>query len=194
MGLLHDIDIFGRENPDGTAMEHIEEDAIQSALTLWLTSTRGDFILDPTLGGIFDQVEFKGMSPTRMGLLHFKLKNAINNEFAPDIRLTNLEITPIYEDRVLQIDISYISERTGEEQTLTIYTKDTGQQKSFRYEEIEYIEENLRNFVLVKLSGMAGKKLLYDSEKGVWKWGKYLLINLTPADPYFDEILAIINT
>jgi hypothetical protein len=41
---------------------------------------------------------------------------------------------------------------------------------------------------------MMDKRLLFDNEGSFWKWGKYKLVNLTPFDPCFEDILIIANT
>jgi hypothetical protein len=190
--ILQDIDIYGREINTGAPKEHFEQEAVKNALTLWLTSKKGEFLYQPELGGILTPSIFKLMSDNNLDLLAFKIRNAINNSFFPSIQLTSLDLNPNYEQRMLEISIQYINPVSLREEAVLIYLNAPQPEKRWSYEEIAYVGENLRNFVLLKKPENIDKKLLYNSD-GVWVYGKYQLTNLTTEDAYFNEILEICN-
>ena len=188
-----DIDIFGRELPNGAAIEYTDEEAVKNALTLWLTSKRGDFLRNPSAGGVVDFFVFKSMNNVNKGRLVFSLKNAINNNFFPKIQLTNVDIIPNYADKYWEITVEYIDPFTGKSQTSNIYTKDLSKRETFVYEEIDYEDENLENFILLKKPGMPGKLLIYNVEFGCFTWGQYKFTNLTPESSNLERLLSIVN-
>jgi len=193
MTILMDIDLYGRENTDGTAMEHLGDEAIKMALIVWLTSKKGEFVLNPEEGGILDVSLFKNLSTNKIPELTFKIKNAINNRFYPSIILEFISIEPNYEYRLWVINIAFRTSEAGSLQEVQIYTKDLSKRLNVVYENIEYIEENLRNFCLVQKTNMSGYKLVFNPENGNWEWGKYIFVNFSVSDPYYSEILQICN-
>ena len=191
--IYQDLDVFGNENSDGTAKLYLDNEAIKMAFTLWLTSKRGDFLRQPTLGGVFDTLLFKQMSEEKAQMIHFSIKNAINNSFSPTIKLLDLQITPNYEQRYWEIYIKYENPFDRQIESVTIYTKDTIASTSIEYIEIDYVGNNLYNFCEIKIPSMEGQMLLYDTVKLVWMWGRYLFTLFTTADTRFDDILGICN-
>ena len=174
-----DIDLYGRENTDGTAMEHLGDEAIKMALIVWLTSKKGEFVLNPEEGGILDVSLFKNLSTNKIPELTFKIKNAINNRFYPSIILEFISIEPNYEYRLWVINIAFRTSEARSLQEVQIYTKDLSKRLNVVYENIEYIEENLRNFCLVQKTNMSGYKLVFNPENGNWEWGKYIFVNFS---------------
>jgi hypothetical protein len=191
--VYHDLDIYGRNNTDGTAMEYFDEDAVKTALTLWLTSKKGEFILNPDAGGVLDSATFKNLEGKAIKTLLFRLKNALLLEFVPTIQLVNMIVTPDYEQRVWQVEIQYRNLLTNQIASVYFYSKDLVNIEEQSEEDIEYVGENLRMFCLVKKPDMEGELLVYNDNDLVWKWGLYRFINFSISDPYYNEILAIAN-
>jgi hypothetical protein len=191
--IVHDIDIYGLENPDGSPKEHFEQEAVKNALIAWLTSKKGEYLQNPEAGGILDTSVFKMLSNNQLDLLGFKIKNAIINNFVPAITLREINLIPDYERRMLEIKIFYSSPLSNKKEAVVLYLNAPKPELIWSYEEIEYIEENLRNFCLLKQPENKDKKLLYKADDGIWTYGKYKLINLTAEDSYFTEILEICN-
>jgi len=192
MSVFHDVDVYGEKLANGTIKEYIGSEAIKNALLLFLSSKKSEFLNEPELGGPLDGFVFKSMSDS--DLQKFELWTLITNEFSPSLELVDIEITPDFNNRITEIVVSYIIPNSGDMGITTIFTNNEYGYKNFKYEEVELIEENLKEFFLIKKPSMPDKRLLFDNEGLFWKWGKYKLVNLTPLDPYFEEILIIANT
>jgi hypothetical protein len=190
----HDIDIFGAESQPGTALEYINADAIANALKLFLTLKRGELLRNPNDGGIIDVAAFKSLNDENIKKIGFQIKNAINNYFTPLIELVSIELTPDYDNQILQYDITYKDVTTFTVNTTTIFTNASYQYQNFNYEEVTFVEQNLLRFIMLQKTGDVSQKLLYNADDGYWYFGKYKLINFTQADICFDSILAAANT
>ena len=193
MQILQDIDIFGATNADGSLVEHLESDAINSALICWLTSKKGDYIKNPTEGGILDSFNFKLLTDENISSLHFRLKNSIINFFSPSIKLIAIDLKPYYEERYLEITIKYSENITKSTNEVTLYVDAPTNIKSRQYEDVPYIEDNLKNFVLLKKPDMSKTKLVYNTEENSWIWGTYKFINFNQEASNFEEILYLCN-
>lgn len=188
-----DLDVYGDENSDGTAKEYLDNEAIKMAFTLWLTSKRGDFLRQPSLGGVFDTLLFKQMSLEKAQMIHFSIRNAINNAFSPSIKLLDLQVNPNFEGRYWEIYIKYENPFDKQIESVTVYTKDLSTKDSLDYIEIDYIGDNLYNFCVIKAPSMTEQLLLYDSTKLAWLYGRYWFTNLTSSDTRFNDILTVCN-
>lgn len=191
--IYHDLDIYGRNNTNGTAMEYFDEDAVKNALTLWLTSKKGEFLRNPDAGGVLDNAQFKNIEGKSIKILLFRLKNALLLEFTPTVQLVNMIVTPDYEQRIWQVEIQYRNLLTNQIAQVYFYSKNLSSVQEQTEEDIEYIGENLRMFCLVKKPDMEGELLVYNDNDLVWKWGLYRFINFTTEDVFYNEILAICN-
>ena len=191
--IIHDIDLFGRTDKKGNPIVHYDADAVANALSLWLTSKKGDFIREPDLGGVLDRVLFKQMTESKRELLIFHIRNALTMYFDPPINLLALDVEPDYENRLWKITVEFENPFNNVAQEVVIYTKDLSKKLSFEYEEIDYIGENLYNWCRIKQSDLHGKYIKYDSDRLKWIWSKYILNNFTSSDPYFYQIIELIN-
>jgi len=193
MALYTDIDIFGREYTNGAPYEFFDEDAIKNALTLWLSSKKGEFLNEPDRGGILDRALFKNMDVGQSNKLRFAIRNALEEKFFPALQIRNISVLPDFTNRLWEISIDYVNPLTNALQSLSVFTKDLSAKEDYTYENIEYIDDNLFNFVRVKRPSMQNRLLIYDSVQGYWRWGRYLMINLSVESPFFDQILSYIN-
>ena len=194
MATYQDIDIYGELNPNGELKTYAGKDAIKNALQLWLSSKKGEYLLNPGLGGPLDTFSFKTMNEESLTILRFQLMSAIDTEFTPAIRLTNVLFNPDFQNRILEIILAYQIEETGEQGEVTVFMNTQYSYRNFNYEEVTEVGENLKTFFTIKKPNMMDKRLLFDNEGSFWKWGKYKLVNLTPFDPCFEDILIIANT
>lgn len=194
MPTFHDIDIYGELNSNGEVKTYAGEDAVKNALQLWMSSKRGEYLFNPELGGPLDAFTFKVMTEESLTLLRFELVNAINREFAPAVNVTNVIFRPDFNNRILDIVLAYQIQETGEQGEVTVFTNAQYSYRNFNYEDILEVGENLKSFFTIKKPSMMDKRLLFDNEGSFWKWGKYKLVNLTPMDPCFEDILIIANT
>ena len=189
----YDLDLYGTQNPDGSAVEYIGSAAVKQAVYLWMTSKRGEFVRNPSAGGLFDSVLFKPMTRTNIETLEFTIKNNFTNYFTPAVTLQALQVIPDYVTRTTQINISYYDTVNYAVETVTIYTNSDYATKNYEYETITYIEQNLYNFCMLMKTDMPNDKLIFNNDTNQWNYGKYIFINLEITDPYFDAILQICN-
>jgi hypothetical protein len=192
MGQTIDIDASGRKNEDGSALEYFDSAAIGEALRNFIMSAKGDYLYQPTTGGITDSSLFKVMTPEATEMLSFKIRNAITNNFDPYVSLRTIDITSDAENRLLQIDIIYYTEKQEVKNT-TIYVAADFDYEIKTYIDIEYVGQNLYNFCVAKKTDMNVEILKLDTNDNIWKWGIYAFVNLTTEDEYFDEILLVCN-
>lgn len=193
MALNQDIDIFGKENPDGTAFEYHGQEAVSNALNLWLSSKKGEFIYNPMAGGVLDRTLFRSMTPDSLQTIEFYIRNSITNYFFPSIDIRGIDIIPNYESRYLEITVTYIDPTDNTFQNVTIYTNTDYSIKSFDYQKIEYTGDNLIQFCQIKKTDMLDEILKFDTNTNYWTWGAYQFINLTSSSPEFEDILLICN-
>jgi len=192
--VVMDIDLYGNENRDGTAKEYLDNEAVKTAFTLWLTSKKGEFIRQPTYGGVFDSILFKQMSEEKAEMIAFSIRTAVTNFFSPSIRLLELGVTPNYEQRYWEIYIKYENPFDNQVQSVTIYTKDLSAKDSVDYIQIDYIGDNLYNFCVIKKPSMGGQLLKYDSVKLAWLWDRYLFSSFNiNTDPRAADIVEECN-
>jgi hypothetical protein len=190
----HDIDIYGREQRPGNALEYYNADAVKNALIFFLTSGKGDYIRNPSAGGLVDWSTFKQMSDLNIQKMSFLLKNAISNNFVPAIELQSINLTPDYENRILQIDITYIDKTSLTINQVSLFTDTSYSYQKFEYIDVAYIEENLMKFIMLQKTDDPSRRLIFNSDDGLWYYGKFKLNNFTTSDIFFDQILAIANT
>jgi len=191
--MYHDVDIYGYEGPDGSAKEYFDDDCIGNSIIMWLTSKRGDIIMEPNEGGVLDSVLFKNMSDLNQELLAFKIQTEILLNFSDLINLTGINLVPNYTERYLEINISYQIISTKKDKVATLYVDTAIKSEKFVYEEVLYTGQNLESFVLVTKSTMTGKTLAWNFDEDCYCYGRYKLVNLVNSDPYFSRIISIAN-
>lgn len=193
-GFYHDIDIYGKQSAPGVATEYFDADAVNNALILFLSSSRGDFLRNPGAGGVINWSVFKNLNETNINKLAFIIKNAINTYFTPAIELKSINLNPDYEHRFLEISITYEDKTTLIVNQVSVYTDTSYSYQLFTYEDITLTEQKLLAFIIMQKTDLTNTKLLYNSEDGIWYFGKFKLVNFTTSDSYFDAILAAANT
>ena len=188
-----DIDFYGNSDSNGSPLEYYNHFAIKNALLTFLLSKRGDFILNPTDGGILDTALFKTLTDTARDKIFFTIKNAINKYFSPKITLVAINVIPNYNGRYWEISITYREAIFNTNEELVVYTKSTNNDVSYVYQEVLFEDDNLMEFAVSKKANMKGKLLLYEPEFVCFVWGQYKLTNLTPSSSNLSEMLAYIN-
>ena len=192
--LFHDIDPFGEETNEGEAREYLDSQAIKTALTLWLTSKRGDYIENLSEGGMIKRFLFKNLTGENEEKLKFRLQTAFETYFSEYAELVRVNIIPNYVQRFTEIHIKYRDKLTNEVDTLSIYPKIENQKQLVSYEIVEFVGENLFSYAKAKKPDLLNKKLIYNVEENAWIWGNSLkLINFNFEDPYFEQILSYVN-
>ena len=193
--MIHDLSAWGEQNTDGTALSLVDDAALNNAIVSFLMSSKGDYILDPTIGGPLRDFSFKNMDTASIEKLRFSIRNALYMKFDDLIELKAIDIIPDYTNKLSEINIVYVSLLSDEQKSATVYVKDTSKVNYVTYQEIIYTGDNLYTFVQIKKSDMLGKKLAYNTKELAWIWGSNLkFTNFTISDTRFDDILALCNT
>ena len=191
---LIDIDLYGREYREGVPYEWKDADAVNNAILLWITSKRSDYIKNPEAGGVLDSIIFKLMTDSQIEKLKFRIRNAFARNFSEYASLQEIKIEKMMDLRLLKITVYYINIPYNTKQSLDLYVETEIKVESFKYEDVEYIGENLYNFVVTKKPSMVGKKLAWNTKENYFCWNKFRFINFTTEDEYYTQILAYINT
>jgi len=191
---IKDISVWGEQNIDGTAKELVDDEAISNAMQLFIMSKKGDYILDPTIGGPLSAYQFKNMDSNNIEILRFSLQNALYMKFGGYITVEDIVINPDYTNRFTEVIINYTSLLSSEQNSATIYINDTSKTNIVTYTDIAYTDDNLYTFVQIKKPDMQGRKLVYNITELSWIWGNnFKFINFTTDDPRFEDILAYCN-
>lgn len=192
---IHDLDLFGRNNLNGTAKELLDDDAINNTIMMWFTTKRGDFLRKPTEGGTLDFTLFKNITPSLIESISFQIQNAVIINFSQYVDLNYVTVIPDYENNIVEISILYRSKITQQTNSTNIYLDNRITSEKFVYEDVAHTGENLENFVLINLTRLSGKRLVYNMDEMRWVWGRFRFPdNWGPnTDPYFTRILSLIN-
>lgn len=188
-----DLDIYGRDNLDGTAMQYIDSKAVGNALQMYLSSKKGDFLYAPSAGGVLDSQTFKIMTLESLTILQFNIRNALTNYFTPYIQIISINLEAMYEEHALKIEIIYSTNNLNIEK-VTVYTNADFNTKHYEYTDITYAGENLLKFCQLKKADMSGQYMELEPNTEIWTYGNYRFIELTEEDPYFSDILLICNS
>jgi hypothetical protein len=193
MPQYQDIDLYGRDNADGTPLMYYAANAIKNALTQWMNSKRGEYLMNPVAGGPLDVFLFKTLTADNVMILKAQLLSALTVDFAPSISVQDITIEVDVKRNITEIEIFYTIPQEGISDSVSLFLNTKYSINTFEYEDIDYVGSNLYEFVKLKKPDLSSSKLLYDYEINSWKWGKYKLIALVPTDPYFGDILMICN-
>ena len=193
MAQVIDLDIWGNVDAQGSITEHNNGDALKIALTLWLTYKGGEILFNPDDGGVLDEALFRVVTTDNSDKISFSLRNAIINYFEPEIQLTEVLVTPDYENRRYEIEVSYYNNQQDISDTVIIYTKEINQVVEKSYQIVTYIEENLYNFCITNKDNQPNEILRFDGDKATFVWGLYEFTNLEASDSYFPLILQLLN-
>jgi hypothetical protein len=193
MAVYQDVDLYGRDNTDGTPITYYSANAIKNALTQWANSKRGDYLMVPGAGGALDNFAFKTLTSENILILKTQLLTALVNQFSPSITVIDISITPDYQNRITEIEVTYSIQEEKVTDSVSLFINTAFSTASFEYETVNYIEQNLLEFVTIKKPDQMANRLIYDHEINSWKWGKFKFISLTPSDPYFTDILIVCN-
>jgi len=193
MSTYQDIDLYSRDNKDGTPVTYYAASAIKNAMNQWINSKRGEYLMNPFAGGALDNFAFKTLNPENFMTLKMRLMTALMNEFSPEVTIQALNIIPDYENRITEIEVVYSIPNEGTTDALSLFLNTKFSTNSFEYEEVLYIEDNLLEFVTIKKPSISSSRLIYDYDLNSWKWNKYKLVNLLPTDSKFTDILIVCN-
>lgn len=187
-----DIDVYGLTQQN-TIVYYTDAEAVKHALLLWLTYSKKDLLMNPTGAGIIDIQLFKNLSHDTIEIFKLYLFNAIEKYFIPAIEIVQLNVEPDYTNYQIVVDLIYRVPEYNVEDTLTFAINTNYTRPQFNYVYVDYIEDNLYNFVIITKEKYIDHKLLFDYTLNKWRWGKYVFTNFSVEDSRFTDILIIIN-
>jgi hypothetical protein len=189
-----DVPVDGRVDEQGAIKELKNGEALKSALFLYLQLKLGDILLLSDLGGTLHRQVFRTMTPDRLQRLHFEVQDDITKFFSPVIDLEDIVIDPNYQEKYLELSVYYKNSfQSDVTDVVTIYTKIIQEEKTFTWVIIPYEGQELYQWFQLNDEKQPGEKVVYNSEKGNFTWGKYDLINLKATDSFLASILALVN-
>ena len=72
----------------------------------FILTDKNERVLNPNFGGNLKAFLFDNINENNLNILELKLSNDIQNNF-PNVTLTNLTLTPYYDDNAIQLDIVF---------------------------------------------------------------------------------------
>lgn len=101
--LIFDHDLEGTILPNGTIKQLWEKDALTNSLKMWITSRRGDVVREPERGGYLYSWLTKPLREEEIDNIEMAIRNGIEQDFQPFLRIIALQVTPNYEGRYWEI-------------------------------------------------------------------------------------------
>jgi len=91
--LVFDYDISGRVGLGGDILQVWERDALINSLKMWVVSRRGDVIREPGRGGYLVDWLTKTMSDDNVENVEMAIRDGIDQDFDPYLRILHLRVT-----------------------------------------------------------------------------------------------------
>jgi hypothetical protein len=86
----------GGFNGSGNIKEVWGNEALTNSMIVWLSSSQGDYLRNPQMGGWLTKHLVKPMSETRRKLILNDLQSGIYSEFTPGLQNVVVTVTPNY--------------------------------------------------------------------------------------------------
>jgi len=191
---IKDFDIYDTQLPGGKPYVLYNDEALSNMLIFWITSSKGDYVRNPELGGIFQELLYKQLLPLHPSTLS-RYRKLIESNFGAFISVKNFTIEPDVETRSWMIHLEWTSKLTKQPNTtiVALDNKVTPASQTTTYIDINLDGENLYNFVLIKLPALQNYTINYSDMEGSYIWGNLKFSLLTSSDPYFNSIVLAIN-
>lgn len=104
--ILFDYDLFGTIDQYNNIQTYINKDALINSLKIWFCSRAGDRLRNPVKGGFLDFQITKPMDDDRLANLRQRVKRALEIEFNNIFEVQSLTLTPVYNERLLEISLT----------------------------------------------------------------------------------------
>lgn len=193
---LIDFDVYGRSSNTGGALIHQNDFAISNAIIFYLTSGKGDYLYNPTAGGILQSLLFKLLDQKYVNYYTTQISEALNAEFGGLISNISVEITSDFQKRMYLINVFFTSRQSGLVNQVEFNTKPTIKETStITIIDINLTGDNLLGFVLLQLGypDQARFKLELSKEDGKWYWGRFRFLEFDENSSNFQQIFDAIN-
>jgi len=187
-----DIDVYGRSSQSGGALVHENDFAISNAIIFYLTSQRGDYLYESSLGGVLSELLFKLLTEDKAAQYASKIESEIITQFGAVVSDVSVVVTPNFTDRYYEINIFYISVRTQLSNQAIFYTKPKYSSEEINYVDVLFTGDNLLAFVTLQIDSGLNKPLVYNNDQK-WYWNLFRLVNFNEESSNFQEIYNLIN-
>lgn len=191
-----DFDVYGRAASQGGALLHKDDYAISNSIVFYLTSKKGNFLYQPSEGGILDSLLFKLMNPELFSLYTSKISKKLKDVYRGLITDINVLMYSLDEEdsRKIQIEVYYTSLLSNKDNQVIFYLKPKQNKLEIQYTNVQFEGDNLLGFVLLKKEDMPEEyKLIKNITDGYWYWGNYRLVNFSESSSNYNEIINIVN-
>jgi hypothetical protein len=101
-----DTDMTGELDSNGLIMRYFDKDAVRNSITMWLTSFPYDILRQPNRGGYITKLLYKPMTENTKDSLKHALVDGFKQDYTPMAELVSLSVTPDYENKTWQINLS----------------------------------------------------------------------------------------
>ena len=193
MSQFVDLNVFGNENPNGEPVTHFDDEAISNALSMWLSTKRGEVVNQPNEGGALDSLIFKNLNSNPLPI-QTRLRRDIERAFGGVLRVNSIQVQPDFDTKTWKIALVITSFLTGNKKEIEINIATvTSFQPRPKFVDLPLIGENLLNYITVEQISQPNEKLLFNEVEQSFVWGKFKLVNFTQSDTKFTEILALLN-
>jgi len=194
-----DIDIYGQENPDGSAIVVFDKYAIQNSILKFLASEAGEYLYVPQMGGILETFLFTSLTPAYAQEIETTLFSILRENFSDAISNIQVIANPLFETETWEITISFsdkLNDNQKSEIIISLEDTNVAQNKFSTYIDITDTGDNLIesiNYILANVTGMDEKMISYNFTEGLFIWGNYRLTNFSVSSPNFADVIALIN-
>ena len=120
---LYDVSIFGSVDKNGNINELWGREALSNALKYWLTSAKGDFIRNPTIGGGLYQHLSKPMTEDRATFIQDGIAIGLREDFGQYLQILAINVTPYYTEKYWKIHLKVWSPLIKDEAEVDVRIK-----------------------------------------------------------------------
>jgi hypothetical protein len=189
-----DLDVYGRIDFNGQITVHKNNFALANAIIIFLTTVQGDFLLNPSKGGVLARLEMKLQNTSETAIAQY-ITQAVLEEFSHIITSVQTSVSYLRDERTLVIQMVFISKLDSEPQGLKFQVKTSSdylvENRTTSFYPIQFTGENLYNFIVSQSIYFPNKTLQFIN--GEWTWAIYSFPNLTEEDEYFNMIKEVLK-
>jgi len=187
-----DLDVYGRNSTSGGALVHSDDYAISNAIIFFLTSSKGDYLYRPDLGGVLEGLLFKQITVEKANYYQSFISNALKSQFGALATDIQVSITPDYDNRLFKIDIFFTSVLSGEVNQVPVNLNMPKTELGKTYTPVSLVDDNLLAFVYVQKPTLTDP-LIKNQSDGLWYWGNFKFTNFSESSSNFQEVFDTIN-
>ena len=190
-----DIDIYDRPNVIGETLAHVDANAVNNAIMLYLVSKKGSYVYKNDFGSPLDILEFKNLDLLAFSDYSQRIASQIENNFGRYISDVSVALVPNYDTRTIEVNFQYTSllENTLIKNSVVKKINSFKYQDQKSYVEINLDSVNLLNWLELELLNQPKSTLIYNPSIQSWVWSIYKLSTLgEPATKTWQDVQTLI--